>query len=181
MTPVQPPTIATRLLQSAGVDPALIGDLIEEYGCGARSRTWYWRQVMSILMRQILSFPYAAVRWVCALPFALVAAGLMPYVVLVAQSRLVPGASVSAAVMMLITAFLMATMFVSVGVWVAPDRKRETARIAFAVVVFWSVAFIASGLYFWEPTRIFTGVVFFTGGGIALVLSRLKSRSAAIV
>ena len=43
----QPPVslrLAAALLYRFGVDPALIGDLVEEYDC-RRSRVWLWRQV----------------------------------------------------------------------------------------------------------------------------------------
>ena len=170
------PMNIARMLERVGADPALIGDLLEEYERGAHSRTWYSKQVVSILMRQILSSTTGAARWMCTLPVALVAAGLIPYVVLVAQSRLAPNVSASAAVMMPITSFLMAAVFVSASVWVAPDRKSEVSRIAVAVVAFWGVAFIVSGVYFGEPTRISSGVMFLLGGGIALAIARLKSR-----
>ena len=48
MTDTRPPRLALALLRRSGADPALIGDLIEEYEA-RRSRAWVWRQVMSVL------------------------------------------------------------------------------------------------------------------------------------
>src|SRR6185436_7701873 len=41
--------------------------------------------------------------------------------------------------------FLMSAAFVSVGVWVAPDRKDSVARIALSVVVVGGAWFVAVG------------------------------------
>src|SRR5579862_2098572 len=48
MTQRQPPRIATWLLQRMGIagqNPALAGDLLEEFQNG-RSAVWYWRQIL---------------------------------------------------------------------------------------------------------------------------------------
>jgi hypothetical protein len=49
MTPSSPPSAAIRLLQRAGIDPAIIGDLTEEYSRG-RSRLWFWTQALGALI-----------------------------------------------------------------------------------------------------------------------------------
>ncbi len=52
MKPLNPPALATRLLESLVAGPsseALLGDLIEQYR-GGRSRTWYWRQVLQAIV-----------------------------------------------------------------------------------------------------------------------------------
>lgn len=46
----KPPVCATRVLVCLGLqDESFVGDLIEEYDAG-RSRTWYWRQVLSAVL-----------------------------------------------------------------------------------------------------------------------------------
>ena len=52
MKPTNPPSFATKLLESLvpqRTSEALLGDLIEQYE-GGRSRTWYWRQVILALV-----------------------------------------------------------------------------------------------------------------------------------
>ena len=52
MKPTNPPSLATKLLESLvpqRTSEALLGDLIEQYQ-GGRSRTWYWQQVILALM-----------------------------------------------------------------------------------------------------------------------------------
>ena len=60
----KPPTVATAILMRLGpVDECVIGDLMEEYARG-RSRWWYWRQVLSVLLlgsvRQLRARPARA-------------------------------------------------------------------------------------------------------------------------
>jgi hypothetical protein len=43
MTSSRPPWLAVALLQRLGADPALVGDLVEEFE-RRRSRLWFWRQ-----------------------------------------------------------------------------------------------------------------------------------------
>src|SRR5262245_17766932 len=40
----QAPALATTILERSGVDPVLIGDLVEQYR-GGRSALWLWSQV----------------------------------------------------------------------------------------------------------------------------------------
>jgi hypothetical protein len=48
MTSSRPPRLALALLQRLGADPALVGDLLEEFG-RRRSRVWFWRQLIAAL------------------------------------------------------------------------------------------------------------------------------------
>ena len=48
MTSSRPPSLAVALLQRLGAEPALVGDLIEEFE-HRRSRVWFWRQVLAAL------------------------------------------------------------------------------------------------------------------------------------
>jgi hypothetical protein len=47
------PRLAVALLERAGVDPVLIGDIVEEFE-RRRSRLWLWRQVIASLALAIL-------------------------------------------------------------------------------------------------------------------------------
>ena len=52
MKPTEPPSLATKLLESLvpqRTSEALLGDVIEQYA-GGRSRTWYWQQVILALV-----------------------------------------------------------------------------------------------------------------------------------
>ena len=82
-----------------------------------------------------------ALRWLVALPLAILAA--------IGAQRIV-GFFVRTDfhhvwILADATFFLMAAAFVGVGVFVAPSRKDSVARIALSVVVFWGVLFIAGG------------------------------------
>lgn len=79
MTTSPPPTVATWLLQRLGTNPALSGDLIEEYQQG-RSRAWYWRQVVMAIVvgsyqdiraHKLLAFRAAASGWAVLWAFGL--------------------------------------------------------------------------------------------------------------
>jgi hypothetical protein len=48
MTSARPPWLAVALLQRLGADPALVGDLLEQFE-HRRSRLWFWRQVFGAL------------------------------------------------------------------------------------------------------------------------------------
>ncbi len=53
MTDRNPPRLATWLIEKLGFsrrNPALIGDLLEEFHSG-RSRTWYWRQTAIMIAK----------------------------------------------------------------------------------------------------------------------------------
>jgi hypothetical protein len=162
MKPSRPPALATRLLERSGANPALIGDLIEEYGLG-RSRTWYWKQVFNVLVRECLSSKIAAMvalRWFAALPFAMLAADAAQRLVgffarrsiSVTSMRPFAGAQPRLIynfdhfmIWMYVGLFLMPAAFVSAGLWAAPGRRDSVARIALSVVAVWSVL-IATGV-----------------------------------
>jgi hypothetical protein len=48
----QPPRHAIRLMQRAGVDPSIVGDLIEEHSKG-RSTWWFWKQAIVASVRMV--------------------------------------------------------------------------------------------------------------------------------
>ena len=48
MNVLRTPRLAVALLERAGVDPTLVGDIVEEFE-RRRSRVWLWRQVFSSL------------------------------------------------------------------------------------------------------------------------------------
>ena len=79
MTPSRSPRLATFLMNRlAGCDPILLGDLEEEYRAG-RSRWWYWREAVSVIVRSaviaIRTHPVQFLRAIAALLFANAAAG----------------------------------------------------------------------------------------------------------
>jgi len=63
--------------------------------------------------------------------------------------------------------FLMSAAFVSVGVWVAPDRKDSVARIALSVVVVGGAWFVAVGAWNRAMTPLWWGVCALLGGAVA--------------
>ena len=65
MTQSKPPTLAVKLMQEAGTDPAVIGDLVETYATG-RSAGWFWRQAIAASAPS----PINALRWAAAIPLA---------------------------------------------------------------------------------------------------------------
>jgi hypothetical protein len=76
---IQPPVVATWLLRHFGCsanNDAVIGDLDERYRRG-RSRTWYWRQVLSTI---VVSFVKEA--WIHKCPtFTAIVTGCLVFVV----------------------------------------------------------------------------------------------------
>ena len=52
MNTSQPPRLALRLLERFGVDPALTGDLVEQYGQKG-SGGWFWRQTTVAIARHL--------------------------------------------------------------------------------------------------------------------------------
>jgi hypothetical protein len=65
MKPQQPPRVATWLLERFCSDPALAGDLVEEYG-RRRSAAWYWKQAIVAVsvypVSQIIEHKWLAIR-----------------------------------------------------------------------------------------------------------------------
>ncbi len=125
MTPSRIPSGAIVLLQRARIDPAIIGDLVEEYPKG-RSRAWFWRQTANILTRKLLPMAIAALRWLAVVPSVILAIAIESWIVVVrSHSR----------EMILPAAFLMAATFVKASTWIAPRRKDPVRRIALSVVI----------------------------------------------
>ena len=114
MKPTDPPSLATKLLESLvplRTSEALLGDLIEQYQ-GGRSRTWYWQQVVLALVisagREVRTSKLQAIRavivgYLCGASlcyFTTSAAGKFvgPYTVVGAYLLFLPLAFISAAI-----------------------------------------------------------------------------------
>jgi len=161
MSRPEPPKLARWLLTRCVSNDALIGDLAEELRSG-RSGLWYWKQVLSVLIRQSLSSKLTALRWLGTLPIAMFAAIAVRRVIEFFAWRSITTSHVSPVagaqprlnniehfwMWMAFAAFLMGIVFVSVGVWVAPTRKDSVARIGLSVVTILSVStFVLMGLW----------------------------------
>jgi hypothetical protein len=180
MTPSQPPLRATRMMQRAGIEPAIIGDLIEEYSKG-RSSLWYWMQALGAFVTKAPTLsPYmASLRWLIALPFAMLAAAAVPRI---ANALFLPWFSFNPGVMMAFyaTSFLMPAIFVGAFVWIAPSRKYSVARIALAIVGFYGALIAMAPFFFGQPfdsMPVFGGISALLGGVVGYLCCR--SRSAA--
>jgi hypothetical protein len=73
--------------------------------------------------------------------------------------------------------FLMSAAFVSVGVWVAPDRKDSVARIALSVVVVGGAWSMAMGAVSRAMTPLWWGICILLGGAVAYLLWRRRQPS----
>jgi hypothetical protein len=143
------------LLERSSANPALLGDLIEEYGRG-RTQVWYWKQVMYILVRERFSSKIRAFRWVAALPSAMVAALATQRLVFFFAWRSTSVSSVRPfgerfMIWGYVALFLVPAAFVSAGVWAAPSRKDAVARVAWGVIAFWAVFAGAASVFFGQP------------------------------
>jgi hypothetical protein len=144
--------LAIWLVERSGADPALIGDILEEYARGDRSRRWLWRHVVNLVFTPVRVSRARALRWVAALPLAMLAIGteglLMDFI---GRSVELPSVypdpthfhtqlelTLRYYVLQGVVAasfFVPAWTFVTVGVWVSPTRKNVVALVALAVVV----------------------------------------------
>lgn len=132
MTPSQPPRRAIRLMQFAGVDPAIIGDLVETFATGA-SAVWFWQQAIAAAAPS----PLNALRWVAAIPLATYAGQL----VLnrgsgLAWSMLGPAGMHGWRFYLpiCVAAFLWSLTLVSIGTLVVPSRRRLVANCLLGIV-----------------------------------------------
>jgi len=128
MSRPEPPKLARWLLTRCVSNDALIGDLAEELRSG-RSGLWYWKQVLSVLIRQSLSSKLTALRWLGTLPIAMFAAIAVRRVIEFFAWRSITTSHVSPVagaqprlnniehfwMWMAFAAFLMGIVFVSVG------------------------------------------------------------------
>ena len=77
----QPPKLAAALLRGvAANDPALIGDLLEQFRLG-RSAWWYWREVLAIIGAGVLSEIGGSIWWSAAAIMAAVLVLDLPLVI----------------------------------------------------------------------------------------------------
>ena len=144
MTPLQAPPAATRMMQRAGIDPAIIGDLMEEYSRD-RSRLWYWTQAFGALTTKSspLSQLIAAARWAAALPLAILIVRVVSRLAGVLFWSLIPRDFAHGRFLLYSESFLIAAAFLGAMVLVAPARKDSVARIALGVVLICSAVPLA--------------------------------------
>ena len=116
-----------------------------------------------------------ALRWIAALPLAILSAVESQRIVGVFVPKDFRHVSLFAS----IAVFLMAATFVSVGVWVAPNRKSAVARIAFGVVVFWAAVSFALGAFSMATMPVVAGGCILLGGMVAYLPWRLHLSSNA--
>ena len=113
-----------------------------------------------------------ALRWIAALPLAILTAAVAQQIIGMLITRFSP-------TWILATVFLMAAIFVTVGIAVAPSRRDSVARIAIGVVV--GAATIPAGLgaLNMNPGPALFGACMLAGGIAAYLPWRvcLRSRS----
>jgi hypothetical protein len=149
-------------------------DVVQNNGSGALVRFmlhigWDWLQTTltqsirehTMTKTTIVGPVYVpAVRWFAALPFALLSAYAALRIVVFFPPKDFHQVSIWAGIAL----FLMAVTFVSVGVWVAPNRKDSVARIAVSVVVFWGALLMAWSARSMAITPMYLGVCVLLGG-----------------
>jgi CHASE2 domain-containing sensor protein len=158
------------MLQRAGIDPAIIGDLVEEYAKG-RSRAWFWMEAFGALVTKAPRPRYVtAARWLAALPLAMIAARLVIQI-----SGLLFGRDSAQLRVRVAVALLIGAAFIVIGVAAVPGRKGALARLALGVVLAGSAG--VSALMFLPGERFWTvplmwGVCTVLGGATAYSLLR---------
>jgi hypothetical protein len=150
----KPPVLALRLMNAAGTDSSVIGDLVETYETYSEVETrtirhtpiWFWKQAIAAAAPS----PINALRWAAALPVAFYVANVVERSVTHwAQSMMTPlrfdaTREVLARVdfyqdwrlhlLILISLFLSSALLVSSGTLIVPGRKRLVARCLLGVV-----------------------------------------------
>lgn len=123
--------------------------------------------------RTTMTTSMPALRWVAALPLAILAAVL--------GFNVVPDHDfLRVAIWTNVGFFLMAAAFVSVGVSVVPGRKDSVARIALAVVVVLATWFVVVGAIGMAMMPVVWGVCALLGGVLAYLPWRLHARSQVL-
>jgi hypothetical protein len=180
MNGTRPPALAIHLMEEAGTEPAVIGDLIETYSQG-RDQNWFWRQAIAASAPS----PLNALRWALALPVAWwISLRLSGSVAssLVGPDGLEwfgPGSTALPPAMFVFTAALIA-----LGSAVVPNRKTLVARTLFGLVILTMLMMIvmppAIGRSFdWTP-RIIGGAGLLGGllsYGLIQSVARRRARS----
>ena len=77
----EPPKVASALLRAIAANkPALIGDLLEQFRAG-RSAWWYWRQVLAVVGRGVVSELRGSIWWSGAAIMAGILALELPFLI----------------------------------------------------------------------------------------------------
>ena len=143
--------------------------------------SWDWLYT-TLRERTTMTTSMPALRWVAALPLAILAA-----VAVMRLDGFILGFNVApdhgfhrVAIWTNVGFFLMAAAFVSVGVSVVPGRKDSVARIALAVVVVLATWFVVVGAIRMAMTPVVWGVCALLGGVLAYLPWRLHARSQVL-
>jgi hypothetical protein len=170
MNAARPPALAIRLMEGAGTEPAVIGDLIESYSQGRNAR-WFWRQAIAASTPS----PLNALRWAIAVPTA--------YWVSLRLGALIhglvgfgPAGSASAA-------FVSTGALVSIASFIVPSRRMLVARTLFGVVIAAMALLIVippgfERSFTWTPRII--GCAGLLGGLISYVFLSARFRTVAL-
>jgi hypothetical protein len=122
MNTARPPALAIRLMEEAGTEPAVIGDLIESHSQGRNAR-WFWRQAIAASAPS----PLNALRWAIAIPTAywlsLRLGALIHELVGFGPAGLASAAFVSTGAL------------VSIASFIVPSRRVLVARTLFGIVI----------------------------------------------
>jgi hypothetical protein len=161
-------------------------DVMQREGSAAllpfmRHVSWDWLYT-TLRERTTMTTSMPALRWVAALPLAILAAvAVMRLDGFILGFNVVPDHDFHrVAIWTNVGFFLMAAAFVGVGVSVVPGRKDSVARIALAVVVVLATWFVVMGAIRMAMTPVVCGVCALLGGVLAYLPWRLHARSQVL-
>jgi hypothetical protein len=136
--------------------------------------------------RRLIVHAIRTLRWLAALPLAIVAAAVASRTAGLITIRYLRESPSSFWVLTAITFFLMSSAFVSVGIWVAPNRKDSVARIALGVVVGCGALVMALSTVAMAATPFVWGLSTLLGGVVSylalrpLLLAQTRRRNRAL-
>jgi hypothetical protein len=162
MTVSQPPVRAVRMLQRAGIDPSIVGDLMEEHAKG-RSALWFWMQALGAIWAKAPGL-VTTMRWLTVLPLAIVAVRVVIAITETAFFTFFRRDFAHGRFLLYGEGFLIAAAFLSTMVIVAPARKDSVARIALGVVFACSAMPIVLTVTSTDKTGLLVGLCGIVGG-----------------
>ncbi len=171
MNATRPPALAIRLMDEAGTEPAVIGDLIESYSHGRNAR-WFWRHAIAASAPS----PLNALRWAIAIPTAYWLSLRLGAVIIRGLVWFGPARLPSAA-------FVSAGTLVSIASFIVPSRRMLVARTLFGIVIAAMALLIVLPPRFersftWTPRII--GCAGLLGGLISYVFLSARFRTVAL-
>jgi hypothetical protein len=189
----QPPAIATWLLERFCSDPALAGDLVEEYGT-RRSSAWYWKQAIVAVsvypFSQIIEHKWLAIR--------AIATGYVIWYVFNAtllKGVVRPWLDMDASVMRAVYFAVMYALWLGNG-WIIAKLHRPYSAAMVLAYVLWAIAASVPPVYAvimsaldgstagsaiaWEvTTRCATLLMVISGGVLSTYRDQIKQTRAA--